>query len=175
MELDLTEAVEAGTRAMWSFTFSPHPYDDSGSPEDQWCENTARAVLSAAAPILERQVREKIAQEIEASRLYIESPRQVDRNDLAAALRDVTEHHAALRALKEHHARIARGPAMTRLFQPATHRQIEACELCGKPWPCDAEQARLDAQLEARKAIHRAAMKVIGPSPSSSTEEKGQR
>jgi hypothetical protein len=101
MELDLTEAVEAGTRAMWSFTFSPHPYDDSGSPEDQWCENTARAVLSAAAPILERQVREKIAQEIEASRMYIESPRQVGRNDVAAALR----------AVMEHHARIARGKA----------------------------------------------------------------
>jgi hypothetical protein len=66
-ELDLTEAIKAGTRAMWSFTFSPHPYDDSGSPEDQWCENTARAVLSAAAPILERQVREKIAQEIEVA------------------------------------------------------------------------------------------------------------
>jgi hypothetical protein len=135
MELDLTEAIEAGTRAMWSFTFSPHPYDDSGSPEDQWCENTARAVLSAAAPILERQVREKIAQEADILREF------ADEDGLPEA--DVL--------------------------------MLAAIRFSGQPPRTKERWRHIYTAIRTSAAMDKNAAIARGSSPSSSTEEKGQR
>jgi len=144
-ELNLTEAIEAGTRAMWSFTFSPHPYDDSGSPEDQWCENTARAVLSAAAAILERQVRDKIAQEIEASIIV-----------------DDEERYASCTCL-----------AGVECHPHACHRVMNGVQADEDTWPVHVKIG-VWRGLDPLIRNHAAAI-ARGSPPSSSTEEKGQR
>ena len=64
MQLDLTEAIEAAAQAMRDNN-SAQAWEDT-TPGHVPIAIYAQAAIRAAAPALERQVREKIAQEIEA-------------------------------------------------------------------------------------------------------------
>jgi hypothetical protein len=76
MELDLTQAVEAAAEAMWAdidkyateneFGHESIPWAAAPQEEASACRETVRVAIEAAAPILERQVRENVAREIEA-------------------------------------------------------------------------------------------------------------
>ncbi len=61
---ELTEATEAGVRAVWGFAFAGQPWTEANSTEIWWCRRIATTAIEAAAPIIERQVREKVAREI---------------------------------------------------------------------------------------------------------------
>jgi hypothetical protein len=59
---------------------------------------------------------------------------------------------------------------VTRLFHPVQHQPIQACERCGLPWPCPAEQARQETQRLVAERVRIAtdaalAMKASGPWP----------
>ena len=62
MELDLTEAIEAAAAPIWHESNPGYPIRDC----DTWdeCKKLAREVLESAAPIIERQVRQKIAADL---------------------------------------------------------------------------------------------------------------
>lgn len=47
-------------------------------------------------------------------------------------------------------------PRIAPPFLPDQHRPIEACNLCGQPWPCRTEQDRVAAQALAREYVARA-------------------
>src|SRR3989442_16007553 len=92
VELDLTEAIEAAARALATF----HE-DDIEEPEVcAWFPvkasylTASRDGLAAAAPLIERQVREKIAQEILAA-----EPPQEETNPRYQATYGITYEHAA--------------------------------------------------------------------------------
>jgi hypothetical protein len=69
--LDLTEAIEVGAEALWRF------WATGGNPEQNWAHRwaivpvgerqlwavRARPIVMAAAPVIEKQVRERIAAE----------------------------------------------------------------------------------------------------------------
>jgi hypothetical protein len=74
-DLDLTEAIEAAARAMQAHTRHyaaarsrdiPPPFDDLGPGNQETLLTPARVYLAAAAPLIERQVRERVVAEIEA-------------------------------------------------------------------------------------------------------------
>lgn len=65
MTADIGAAVEAMARLVWQEANPDYPIRDC----DEWqsCLREARRYLTAAMPHIERQVREKVAQEIEAA------------------------------------------------------------------------------------------------------------
>lgn len=70
MDLDLTEAVEAAGRARWERTplAGRLAWDDlRPAMRHKVLESVALDDLAAAAPLIERQVREQIARDIEAA------------------------------------------------------------------------------------------------------------
>lgn len=81
-DLDLTDAVEAAARVLYAYDRVPDdeawPEWDSlvsGSTGQRWqaigYRDNARRVFAAAAPLIEAQVRERVAQEIlDANRAY---------------------------------------------------------------------------------------------------------
>jgi len=81
MELDLTEAVEAAADAVDDRMrdLGQEVTDEDGGwglqfegPTEGDAADMAKCAIEAAAPILERQVREKIAQEIEGAKSHPE-------------------------------------------------------------------------------------------------------
>lgn len=96
-ELDLTEAIEAGTAAWLS---------DMGNWRS--AEGRVEVMLTAAAPIIARQVREQVAAEIEAE----SAVRKRWANEASAARGGVRSHHDdGVRFGLDEAARIARGGA----------------------------------------------------------------
>lgn len=60
--IDLTEAVEAAARA----AHDQCGCLDEGAPLPAWAVEDTQAIITAALPHIERQVREQVAREIEA-------------------------------------------------------------------------------------------------------------
>lgn len=76
MQLDLSEAIEAVSTALWNdietFNAAEHPgyepitWAEAAQEHAKHCRTLADLLVTTAAPILEWQVREEVAREIEA-------------------------------------------------------------------------------------------------------------
>ena len=137
MELDLTEAIEAAYDQLRDLT------DDHLYPPG--FDLMVGRAIEVIAPILERQVREKIAQEIEASSIL-----------------DDEERYASCTCL-----------AGVECRPHACHRVMNGVHADEDTWPVHVKIG-VWRGLDPLIRNHAAAI-ARGSSPSSSTEEKGQR
>lgn len=66
-DLDLTDATESAAEALWRLLIPELPWSQAHEAAKDACRADARTVLDAALPHLQRQLREQIAREVEAS------------------------------------------------------------------------------------------------------------
>lgn len=99
-DLDLTAAVEAAARATYEHMYPGLSWDDVPDDGRLWWRETVLVSITPAAPLIERQVRDLIAAQIEAAHAAY-GPVHPDGEHPMACIYEVSERCA----------RIARGEA----------------------------------------------------------------